>query len=86
MLFSGVTVEKGALVKDSVVMADTQVASGAKVYRAIIDENCRIGAGATVGDGEHLTVLGSDVEVAEDAAVKPGDWVAPKSVIGKGGE
>ena len=86
VLFSGVTVEKGALVKDSVVMSDTQVASGAKVYRAIIDENCRIGAGATVGDGEHLTVLGSDVEVEEDAAVKPGDWVAPKSVIGKGGE
>ena len=86
VLFSGVTVEAGALVRDSVVMAGTRVASGAEVQRSIIDENCRIGEGAKVGDGENLTVLGSDVEVEAEARVKPGDWVAPKSLIAKGGE
>lgn len=86
VLFSGVTVEQGALVKDSVVMAETLVAAGAQVSRAIIDENCRIGEGARVGDGESLTVLGSDVKVAEGALVQPGDWVAPHSRIGEGGE
>ena len=86
MLFSGVTVEAGALVKDSVVMSGTNVASGAQVQRSNIDENCRIREGALVGDGENLTVLGSDVQVEPEAKVKPGDWIAPKSVIAKGGE
>ena len=86
MLFSGVTVEAGALVRDSVVMAGTRVANGARVQRSIVDENCRIGKDAVVGDGENLTVLGSDVEVEPAARVKPGDWVAPKSTIAKGGE
>jgi len=86
VLFSGVTVEAGALIKDSVVMSNTLVSGGAKVERSIIDEDCRIGAGAQVGDGEKLTVLGSDVEVEEDCRVEPGDWVAPHSRIGKGGE
>ena len=64
----------------------TKVASGAQVQRSIIDENCRIREGALVGDGENLTVLGSDVQVEPEAKVKPGDWIAPKSVIAKGGE
>ena len=86
VLFSGVTVEAGARIRDSVVMAGTNVESGAVVERSIIDENCRIGKDAVVGDGDSLTVLGSDVEVEAEARVKPGDWIAPKSLIAKGGE
>lgn len=48
----GVFVEEGALVRDSILLGDTRVESGATVDRAIIDRFCSIGAGASVGHGE----------------------------------
>ena len=86
VLFSGVTVEENALVKDSVVMANTKISPGAEVNKSIIDENCLIGPGARVGDSQTLTVLGINVEVTEQARVEAGAWVAPNSLIEKGGE
>jgi glucose-1-phosphate adenylyltransferase len=51
----GVRVMAGAVVRESIVMADTLIGSGAVVERAIIDKNCVIGAGAIVGGREELT-------------------------------
>jgi len=49
---SGVTVEEGAVVRDSIVMQNTVVKSGAKITNGIIAENCSIGAGSVLGVGE----------------------------------
>ena len=51
VLSPGVTVEKGALVKDSVVMHDSIIRSGAYVERCIIDKEVIIGRRAVVGLG-----------------------------------
>jgi glucose-1-phosphate adenylyltransferase len=52
ILFPGVTVPKGAVIRDSIVMHDTTVGRGAVVDRAILDKQVRVGEGAMVGRGE----------------------------------
>ncbi len=52
VLFPGVVVERGAVVRDSIVMHDTVVGAEAKLHRAIVDKEVRIGRGAHVGHGE----------------------------------
>ena len=52
VLFPGVVVPRGAVVRDSILMHDTLVGRDAIVDRAIVDKHVRIGAGAMVGHGE----------------------------------
>ena len=49
ILFAGVTVEEGAVVRDSIIMPGTVIKKGAVVEYAIVAENCVIGEGAVVG-------------------------------------
>ena len=55
VLFPGVVVEKGAVVRNSIVMHDTLVAAGAELDRAILDKEVRVGRGAKVGTGDDMT-------------------------------
>jgi glucose-1-phosphate adenylyltransferase len=52
VLFPGVTVERGAVVRESIVMNDTQVRRGAHLDRAILDKEVMVGEGARVGHGD----------------------------------
>jgi len=54
ILSPGVRVERGAVVRDSIVMFDTVVGEGAHVDRAILDKDCVVGAGSLIGDGDDL--------------------------------
>jgi len=85
ILFPGVVIEPGAVVRDSILMHGTVVERGAIVERVIADKGARIGPGARVGgpfaEGlapnvvcpEHLssglTLIGKSARVAEGAAV-----------------
>jgi glucose-1-phosphate adenylyltransferase len=51
VLSPGVRVEVGAVVRDSIVMFDSVVRSGAILDRAILDKEVIVGQGAIVGDG-----------------------------------
>ncbi len=51
MLFPGVIVEAGAVVRDSIVMHDTIVGRGAELDHAIVDKQVRVGEGAVLGHG-----------------------------------
>ena len=51
VLSPGVRVDVGAVVRDSIVMFDSVIRSGAVVDRAILDKEVVIGPGAIVGDG-----------------------------------
>ena len=86
VMSTGATVGKGATVSYSVVMPGAVIEDGATVAYAIVGENCRIGAGAVVGgapetaaDPEQwgITVLGPDT------LVRPGEKVAPKTMLDK---
>jgi glucose-1-phosphate adenylyltransferase len=51
VLSPGVRVDVGAVVRDSIVMFDSVIRSGAVVDRAILDKEVVVGAGAIVGEG-----------------------------------
>ena len=71
MLFHSVVVEKGATVKDSVIMPNTVIKAGAVVDHAIVAENVVISVAVQVGvpteDGSKGVVV-----VAEGVELKPG--------------
>lgn len=50
VLFAGVTVEEGAIVRDSIIMPNSVIKKGAVVDYAIIAENTVIGEGAVIGE------------------------------------
>jgi glucose-1-phosphate adenylyltransferase len=53
VLSPGVRVDVGAVVRDSIVMFDSVIRSGAVVDRAILDKEVVIGPGAIVGEGPY---------------------------------
>ena len=78
ILFSNVTVERGAVVRDSIVMPGTVIKEGAVVQYAIVAENAVIEENAVVGarpeDVENLddwgvAVVGSGVTVGKNGVV-----------------
>ena len=76
VLFSGVKVMPGAVVRDSVVMDSTQVGSDSRVSYSIIDSNVKIGDGASVGgekgtDGG-LAVIGEGQSIGDGEKIEAG--------------
>lgn len=84
VLGSGVVVEDGAQIRDSILLDDVHVGSGAVVSTAIVDAGARLGPGATVGrdasgpvSAEDIALVGAGVEVDADDAVPPGARLDP---------
>ena len=55
VLSPGVVVEKGAVVEDSVILQDCVIGKGARVVRAILDKDVRIGSDVVLGMGNART-------------------------------
>jgi glucose-1-phosphate adenylyltransferase len=90
ILFPGVHIGRGAVVTDSVIMADTHVDSAARVEFAILDKYVRVGAGAHVGeDGgsrdPELAWLAGLALVGKDTWIPEGGHLRRPSSIGIGG-
>lgn len=84
VLFSGVTIAPGAVVRDSIIMPNTRIEEGAVVQYAIVAENCVIGKGAVVGkrpeDVENKDEWGVAV-IGDGCAIPPGSVIPPKAMI-----
>ncbi|MBQ6614364.1 MAG: glucose-1-phosphate adenylyltransferase [Clostridia bacterium] len=80
VLSHGVTVEVGATVKDSVIMANTYIGKDATVDFAILDENITVEEGAKVGapkeSAKGLAVIGKNVTVAKGKTVADGEMIS----------
>ena len=50
---AGVTIAKGAVVKDSIVMQGSVIGAGTSVEKAIIAENVKVGSDVQIGVGEY---------------------------------
>ncbi len=74
ILSGGVTVEEGAVVRDSVIFEDVLIKKGASVYTAIIDSESVIESGAQVGvdgaDKNNITVIASGSVVEKTTHAK----------------
>lgn len=80
VIFANVTVEEGAIVRDSIVMPGTVVKAGATVQYAIIGENAVIEEGAVVGKRPEemddlekwgVAVVGESITIGKGASVEP---------------
>lgn len=76
ILGSNVIVEKGAQVKDSVVLANSVIKANATVSYSIIDENVTVGEAAKIGVDKdplaEIVVLGRDLTVGDGITVSEG--------------
>ena len=84
VLFAGVTVQQGAIVRDSIVMPGAVIEEGAVVEYAIIGENAVIGKGARVGVRPE-NIIDKDqwgiAVIAEGVHVGAGAVVAAKAMV-----
>ncbi|MEG1687747.1 MAG: glucose-1-phosphate adenylyltransferase [Angelakisella sp.] len=80
ILFAGVKVEKGAIVRDSIIMPGSVIRAGAVVQYAIIAEDVVIGPNAVVGqrpecwddkDSWGIAVVAGGVTIGQGAVVPP---------------
>ncbi|MBQ7603504.1 MAG: glucose-1-phosphate adenylyltransferase subunit GlgD [Clostridia bacterium] len=66
VIFRGVNVEKGAVVKNSVVMDSCVIRTGARVENAVLDKNVEICGGITVcGSPDAPAIIGKGMKVRE---------------------
>jgi len=91
-LFNNVTVEKGAVVRDSIVMPGTVIKSGAVVEYAMVAENCVIGENAHIGNSPEnmsdlqkwgVAVVGNGINVGEGASVLPQSMISSNVKAGE---
>lgn len=79
---AGVTIGKGSVVRDSIIMKGTYIGAGVTVDKSIIAENCRIGENVKIGVGEEvpnklnasiysfgLVTIGEDSEIPDDVSI-----------------
>lgn len=78
VLFAGVTVEEGALVRDSILMPNVTVKKGAVINYAIIAEGTTIGENASVGvrpeemsdkDAWGVSVVGANLNISDNTVI-----------------
>ena len=78
VLSNGVVVERGAIVKDCVIMSGAKICAGAKVEYAIIDSDTVVGAGSVLGEAKEtakLLVLGSGMNVPAGTKLEGGNVI-----------
>ncbi len=92
LIFPGVRVARGALVRDSIIMQDTVVGDGCQVEYSIVDKQCHLGPGAVIGSGTRMTanrmfpghldcgitVVGKGVVIPEKARVGKNCIIYPR--------
>lgn len=84
VLFAGVYIAPGAVVKDSIIMPGSRIEENAIVQYAIVSENAVIGKGAVVGarpeEIENKDEWGVAV-VGNGCVIAPGTVVPPKAMV-----
>ena len=80
MLFGGVYVAPGAVIRDSVIMSDTQVLEGAQIDYSIVDSDTVIGKGVKLGTGQKknkfkITLIGGGLNIKPEDNIPAGSMV-----------
>lgn len=89
ILFPGVTVEKGAHVRDSIIFSGTRIRQGATVCRSILDKDVTVGGRAEIGCGTsnagEITVIGKGASIRSALIVSQGRIVEPGENVREAG-
>ena len=84
MIFEGVTIEKGAVVRDSIIMPGAHIRSGAVIEYAIVGEDSDIGENALIGARPENVLNKNEWGVAvvgHKIKISPYAKVLPKQII-----
>jgi glucose-1-phosphate adenylyltransferase len=88
ILSNGVTIARGAVVRDSIVMAESEVGEGSVIDMSIIDEEVIIGKSCRIGDyadtKRKIAVIGKKAEIKSGASVGAGEQVGIGEIVTKG--
>ena len=80
VLSSSVTVEAGAVVRDSVIMSDTYIGKNATVSYAILDENITVEDDAVIGEDKEtasgIAVIGNGCRIEAGAKIEAGAMIS----------
>lgn len=80
----GVTIEAGALVKDSIIMKDSSIGKNTKVYKSVIAENVEICEGCEIGVGEEApSKLDSKIYAFGLATIGENSYIPADVKVGK---
>jgi glucose-1-phosphate adenylyltransferase len=89
ILSNGVTVGKGAVIRDSIVMAESGIGEGSVIDMSIIDEEVEIGRACRIGDYADATrkiaVIGKKAVIKSGAFVGSGEQVGVGETVAKAG-
>jgi glucose-1-phosphate adenylyltransferase len=88
ILSPGVIVKKGAVVRDSIIMHDCVVETGAQLSHVVSDRDVHFGMNSRVGEdregmpeSEHLVLVGKAARIGDKATVTAGTQVPVRSVV-----
>ncbi len=87
ILGPGITVARGAIIKDSIIMANTKIGENTIIERCVIDENTTIGSNVVIGQGENVPnkdkpqVYDSGITVIGENTVIPDSVVIGKNCV-----
>lgn len=81
---SGVTIEEGAIVRDSIIMQNARIGAGAVIDKSIIAESTEIGEGAVLGVGDEApSTLNAKVYAFGLVTIGENSYIPPRVQIGK---
>jgi glucose-1-phosphate adenylyltransferase len=87
ILSSGVIIEKNALVRDSIIMAESRIGEGSVVDMSIIDEEVNIGKTCRIGDyadsKRKIAVIGKKAVIANGETVGSGVQIGVNEAVGE---
>lgn len=81
IIFYGVKIGKGAKISNSIIMPGTVIGDGAQIEYSIVAENVVVGANAHIGESpengadKKITVIGSMLNICDNANVEAGSIV-----------
>ena len=81
---AGVTIGKGTVVRDSIIMKDTRIGENCSINKAIIAEDCEIGDDVQMGIGEEAkSKLNEEIYAFGLVTIGENSYIPSKVQIGK---
>ena len=78
VLFSGIKVGKGTVIRNSVIMPNVVIGENTEINHSILDADCNICDNAVIGENDpdkDITVVGADITIGEGKQVEAGVMV-----------
>ena len=81
VLFPGAVIEKGATVKDSIIMEESHVGKDSRIIKSILDQGVKVGQNCMIGSEDAISVVGSEVTIGDNKTIEAGSMIEPNETI-----